>query len=76
MLRQAFVDHHEVGRHQVPGGQIVVDQLANEGPGFFQRGLRQQIVQIVVRIERRIRRRPVDAAKIQPVIEESIREIL
>src|SRR5207237_1237264 len=65
----------EAGTYDVAGRQIFPYQVVNEHLRFQQGRLGQEIVEVVIRVERLIGSGFTDFAKIQPIVEKSIDEV-
>ena len=77
VLRQPLIEHREVGRDQVARRQVVRAAVRRRTCCVSRdRRLDQQLVEVVVGIERGVGRRGGGLAQIEPVVEEGVHEPL
>jgi hypothetical protein len=55
VLGKAFVEEREVRIDEVAGGEVVLDEVLEEEPGFAEGRFGEKVVEVVIRVELGIR---------------------
>ena len=69
------IQEREIGLDEVRGGQILSQQIPDEELRFLKGRSVEQIVKIIVGLERLVGRGVTELAEVEPVIEEGVNEI-